>query len=374
MKAVVRRAGALVCTEVEDPVPGHGQALLATLACGICGSDLHAHRFADRLAAAAAKAGRPPPIRPAADLVFGHEFCGRVLGYGPGVPAAPFAPGARVIALPYATGPSGRETVGFSHRFPGGYGERVCVDADMLMAAPDEIDDVAAAMVEPLAVGAHAVAEARLDADSVAMVIGCGPVGLAVITALKARGFGPVVAADFSAARRAAAERLGADVVIDPATESPHERWPGLGLPRSIVERLARQERGERVRTPVVFECVGAPGVLQSIIEGVAPGARVIVVGVCMEEDRFEPMTAINKQLSLRFVAAYSRAEFRQVLLDVAAGRIAPDALTARAIAPEGAASAFEALARADGVKVTIVHAAGDGPRGAMTASPGSAA
>ncbi|HWF76408.1 MAG TPA: zinc-binding dehydrogenase [Caulobacteraceae bacterium] len=355
MKAVVRRSGVLVCAEVDDPVPGPGQALLRTLACGICGSDLHAHRFAQRVADAAIKAGRRPPIRPTDDLVFGHEFCGQVLGYGSGA-AAPFEPGTRVIALPYATGPDGRETVGFSHRFPGGFAELVCVDAAMMMATPDDISDVTAAMVEPLAVGAHAVAQASLDADSVAMVIGCGPVGLAVIAALKARGFAPVVAADFSRSRRAAAARLGADAVVDPAVESPHTRWVELGAPVSIVERLAQVELGRRVRTPVVFECVGMPGVLRSIIEGVAPGAQVIVVGVCMEEDRFEPMTAINKQLTLRFVAAYSRAEFRQVLDDILAGRIALDALAARVIAREDAAAAFDSLGRGDGVKVAIVH------------------
>ena len=355
MRAVVRRAGRLVCAEVDDPVAGPGQALLRTLTCGICGSDLHAHRFASRVAEAAAKSGRPSPIRPDDDLVFGHEFCGRVLSYGPGA-ARPFEPGTRVIALPYATGPGGRETVGFSHRFPGGYGELVCVDAAMLMAVPDGISDVTAAMVEPLAVGAHAVAQAPLDKDSVAMVIGCGPVGLAVVAALKARGFAPIVAADYAPVRRAAAERLGAHVVVDPARESPHVQWAGSGVPMSMLERQARQELGERVRTAVVFECVGVPGVLQSIIEGAAPGTQVVVVGVCMEEDRFEPMTAINKQLVLRFVAAYSRPEFRQVLDDIVAGLVPPDALAVRTISRDEAPGAFDALARADDVKVTIVH------------------
>src|SRR6185437_16319420 len=114
--------------------------------------------------------------------------------------------------------------------------------------------------------------------------------------------------------------------------ESPHTRWVELGAPVSIVERLAQVELGRRVRTPVVFECVGMPGVLRSIIEGVAPGTQVVVVGVCMEEDRFEPMTAINKQLVLRFVAAYSRPEFRQVLDDIVASLVPPDALAVRTI------------------------------------------
>ncbi|HEX3917404.1 MAG TPA: zinc-binding dehydrogenase [Caulobacteraceae bacterium] len=353
MQAVVRRAGALICAEVEDPIPGHGQVRLKTLACGICGSDLHVHRFAQRVADAAVKAGRRVGIDPARDIVFGHEFCGQVLDYGPGAERR-FEPGARVIALPYATGPNGRETVGLSHRFPGGYGELVCVDASMLMAVPDHIPDAHAAAVEPFAVGAHAVAQADLDQDSVAMVIGCGPVGLAVIAALKARGFGPIVAADYSALRRAAAERLGADLVIDPAVQSPHLQWPAQGVIVPMLEREAAQLAGRRVRRPIVFECVGAPGVIQGIIEGVAPGAQVIVVGVCMEQDHFEPMVAINKQLTLRFVAAYTAPEFAQVLADIAEGRIDAAAMTSRTVGRAGVAAAFEALGGGQDIKVTI--------------------
>jgi threonine dehydrogenase-like Zn-dependent dehydrogenase len=178
-----------------------------------------------------------------------------------------------------------------------------------------------------------------------------------VIAALRARGFAPIVAADFSASRRAAAERLGAHVVVDPAEQSPHSRWSELGVPMSIIERQGQKELGGQVRTPVVFECVGAPGVLGSIIDGVAPGAQVVVVGVCMEEDRFEPMTAINKQLVLRFVAAYSPAEFRQVLDDVIEGRVEVAAFASRAISRDDVGAAFNALSREAGdVKVTIVH------------------
>ena len=345
MQAVVRRAGALICAEVADPVPGPGQVLLRTLTCGICGSDLHAHIHMERRARMQAKAGRANPPDPGRDMVFGHEFCGLVLDYGPDAERR-FQPGARVVALPYATGPGGRETVGFSNRFPGGYGELVCVDAGMLMAVPDHLSDAQAAMVEPFAVGAHAVAEAELDAESVVMVIGCGPVGLAVVASLKARGFGPVVAVDYSPGRRAMAERLGADVIVDPATESPHSHWGPLGVIVPMLERQAAQDLGERVRKPVVFECVGVPGVLQSIIQSVAPGAQIIVAGVCMEEDRFEPSMAINKQLTMRFVAAYTAAEFAGTLADIAQGRIEVTPVVSGVVGRSGVAAAFEALAK----------------------------
>ncbi|MBU1374872.1 MAG: zinc-binding dehydrogenase [Alphaproteobacteria bacterium] len=354
MQAVVRRNGALVCAEVADPVPGAGQVLLRTLTCGICGSDLHAHIHMERRARTHAKAGRPVTTDPARDMVFGHEFCGQVLDYGPDAERR-FEPGARVVALPYATGPAGRETVGFSNRFPGGYGELVCVDANMLMAVPDHVSDQQAAMVEPFAVGAHAVAEATLDAGSVVMVIGCGPVGLAVVASLKARGFGPIIAVDYSPGRRAMAERLGADVIVDPAAQSPHSHWSALGVNLSMLERQAAQDLGQRVRKPVVFECVGVPGVLQSIIQGVAPGAQIIVAGVCMEEDRFEPSMAINKQLQMRFVAAYTVGEFAGTLADIAEGRIDVAPVISGVVGRSGVAAAFQALAQPDSdIKIII--------------------
>jgi threonine dehydrogenase-like Zn-dependent dehydrogenase len=354
MQAVVRRSGALVCAEVADPTPGPGQVLLRTLTCGICGSDLHAHVHMERRAQMQRKAGRANPPDPARDMIFGHEFCGQVLDYGPDAERR-FDPGARVVALPYATGPGGRETVGFSNRFPGGYGELVCVDAAMLMAVPDHVSDLQASMVEPFSVGAHAVAEAELDADSIAMVIGCGPVGLAVVAALKARGFGPVVAVDYSPGRRAMAERLGADVVIDPAVQSPHDQWGPLGVIVPLLEREAAQTLGQRVRKPVVFECVGVPGVLQSIVQGVAPRAQVVVAGVCMEEDRFEPSMAINKQLVMRFVAAYTVPEFAGVLSDIAEGRIDVNPVISGVVGRSGVAGAFEALAKPDSdIKIVI--------------------
>ena len=114
--------------------------------------------------------------------------------------------------MPYATGPDGPELIGYSTRFPGGFAERLVVDAERLVAVPDDLSSEHAALTEPLAVGVHAVATARLTPGAPALVVGCGPIGLAVVAVLKARGHGPIVAVDFSPARRAHAERLGADV------------------------------------------------------------------------------------------------------------------------------------------------------------------
>ncbi|MEI9993021.1 MAG: zinc-binding dehydrogenase [Rhizomicrobium sp.] len=352
MQAVIRRQARLVCDEIAEPVLGAGQVLLRTLTCGICGSDLHVHQHAERLAALRRRAGRPY-LDPDRDIVFGHEFCGEILAHGPGTSRSLKA-GTRVVALPYATGQSGRETVGLSNRFPGGLAERVCVDEAMLLAVPNGLSDIHAALTEPFAVGAHAVAQAQLDGDSVALVLGCGPVGLAVVAALKARGFGPVVAADFSLARRQAAERLGADILVDPAERSPHACWTELGVSASLLERDLARAAGRRAANPVVFECVGVPGMLQGILEGVVPGAQIIVVGVCMEEDRIEPSIAINKQLSFRFVAAYTPDEFARTLSDIAEGRIDVRRIASTLVGRAGVADAFDALKKPE-TQVKIV-------------------
>src|ERR1700722_1647829 len=108
MKAVVRREGRLVCEEVEVPAPTEGQALVRTLACGICGTDLHAVHHLGAFLEGLARSGGPLPVDSDAPVVFGHDFCGEVLDHGPGTQAR-FKPGTRVVGLPYVTGPSGAE-------------------------------------------------------------------------------------------------------------------------------------------------------------------------------------------------------------------------------------------------------------------------
>jgi len=201
-----------------------------------------------------------------------------------------------------------------------------------------------AAMTEPFAVGAHAVAKARMDKDSVALVVGCGPVGLAVIAALKAQGHGPVIAADFSPRRRAAAERLGADVVLDPATESPHDRWEALGVPKARAAQQMMRMMGKSFGRPVVFECVGAPGVLQGLIEAAPAGAQIVVAGVCMETDRIEPSIAITKEIELTFVFGYSPEEFAATLHQIAEGVIDVSNLVTGRVGLDGVAQAFRDL------------------------------
>jgi threonine dehydrogenase-like Zn-dependent dehydrogenase len=188
------------------------------------------------------------------------------------------------------------------------------------------------------------VAKARLDKDSVSLVVGCGPVGLAVIAGLKAAGHGPVIAADFSPRRRAAAERLGADMVIDPAQESPHDRWEALGVPKARAAQSMMRMMGGRFGQPVIFECVGAPGVLNALIEAAPAGAQIVVAGVCMETDRIEPSMAITKEIELTFVFGYTPEEFATTLRRLAEGVIDVAGLVTAEVGLAGVAQAFRDL------------------------------
>ncbi|MDZ4372040.1 MAG: zinc-binding dehydrogenase [Phenylobacterium sp.] len=344
MKAVIRRDKRLICDEIADLRPAQGQILVKTLACGICGSDLHALHHMEHMIDLSRRAGAPDTgFDPAADTVFGHEFCAEILDHGPGSPKT-LKTGARVVSVPVTMHGAGMEMLGFSNRLPGGFAEQMLLTEAMVLEVPNGLPTDKAALTEPFAVGAHAVAKARLEAKSVSLVVGCGPVGLAVIAALKAQGHGPVIAADFSPRRRAAAEAIGADVVVDPATENPHDRWDAFGVPRSRAAQSMMAMMGNPIARPVVFECVGAPGVLQSLIEAAPAGAQIVVAGVCMETDRIEPSIAITKEIELTFVFGYTPDEFAATLRQLAEGVIDVTGVVTGDVSLDGVAGAFQAL------------------------------
>lgn len=354
MKAVVRRGKMLVQAEVDEVTPLPGQVLVKTVACGICGSDLHAVHHLDAMVEMGRRAGGNSAVDLTRDLVMGHEFCAEILDHGPGATKALKA-GTRVVSIPYAIGPKGVELIGYSTRFPGGFAERMALTEAMLLEVPNGLSSEHAAMVEPMAVGVHAVASADLSESPAALVLGCGPVGLAVIAALKRKGVGPVIAADYSPTRRAIAERMGADIIVDPATSSPHGHWAALNVPATLAElSMARMTRRD-IRSALVFECVGVPGMLQAIIEQTPPLSQIVVVGACMEEDRIVPVLAINKQLRMRFVFGYTPDEFAATLRDIAEEIVDVAPLYSGTVGLSGVADAFAALAQPEGrVKIIV--------------------
>ena len=209
-----------------------------------------------------------------------------------------------------------------------------------------------------MAVGLHAVEKARLAKEDVSLVIGCGPVGLAVIAALRLKGVAPIIAADFSPARRELAETMGADIVVDPARHSPYQRLNQAATPEgyhagSIAAMLGL---GPQPRPAVVFECVGVPGVIQQMLEGAPKQARVIVVGVCMERDNFEPFFAIRKELNLQFVLGYTADEFAATLRNIAEGLIDVAPMITSHVGLADVKGAFNALATPERLAKILVE------------------
>ncbi|HVO26012.1 MAG TPA: zinc-binding dehydrogenase [Candidatus Margulisiibacteriota bacterium] len=331
MRAAVMRSSQLVVDTIPDPVPHEGEVLVKTLACGICGSDLHALKHAAKLVEVAKETGAPFQLDLTRDVVMGHEFCAEVIDYGPNTSAA-VRPGDRVVSMPMLFRGGRIEGVGYSNEAPGGYGELMTLSAALVLPVPNGLTTEHAALTEPMAVGVHAVAKSRLEAHDAPLVIGCGPVGLAVIAALKLKGVEPIVAADFSPKRRALAERMGAHIVLDPAQR------PAVA---AFVEAA-------NMRPAVIFECVGVPGILHDIMRAAPVGSRVVVAGVCMEDDRIKPMLGINKELSIQFVLGYTPEEFAGTLQHIAEGRIDVAPLVTGRVGVEGVPGAFETLARPD--------------------------
>ena len=325
MRAAIFRSGDIVVGDVADPVPQAGQVLVKTLCCGICGSDLHAAKHAPRTVELSKRMPGRIPMDLSKDVVFGHEFCAEVLDYGPGTERR-FKAGTRVCSMPVMPRPDAPRTVGYSNDFPGGFGERMVLAAPLLLEVPNGLPSEHAALTEPLAVGIHTVAKANLKGDEAPLVIGCGPVGLAVIVGLRLRGLHPIIAADFSPKRRELAARMGADIVIDPAQESAYARLP--------ADKQA-----------IIFECVGVPGLIQQVLEGAPRGARVVVAGVCMEADTIEPLFAIVKELNLQFVIGYTPDEFASCLHLLAEGKVDAASLITAKVGLDGVKSAFGELA-----------------------------
>src|SRR4051812_13712495 len=365
MKAVVCQNAELDVVERPEPTPARGQVRLSVLRCGICGSDLHARHGIDAWAELAEAAGYDRFGRSSQPVVFGHEFSGEIAEYGPGCrKAAPT--GTPVVALPLIRGPQGVDTVGLSQHAPGAYAEQVLAQEALMLPVPNGLAPDVAALTEPMAVAWHAVRRGEVGKRQVAIVIGCGPIGLGVILFLKAKGVRTVVASDYSPGRRALATACGADVVVDPAQDSPYLAGARKGhlddMPSALDLAVSTQDKLQRLpgwwhawrlgealgagpKHPVIFECVGVPGVIDSIIDGAPLFSRVVVVGVCVGADQITPAMAINKEIDLRFVIGYTPAEFREALHMLADGKVDPRPLITGTVGLDGVEGAFDALA-----------------------------
>jgi len=184
-------------------------------------------------------------------------------------------------------------------------------------------------LVEPLSVGLHAVKRSGVGPGATAIVMGAGPIGLATLTWAKGKG-ATVVVSEIAEGRAELARKLGADVVVNPNTQSPVEK---------VREMTGRAPE-------LVFECIGVKGTLEQAISMVGPRSQVVVVGVCMEPDQIQPMQGILKEVSVNFVLGYDPVDFDDTIDALATGKIKPQPMVTDVIGVHQVPAMFTALRR----------------------------
>lgn len=186
---------------------------------------------------------------------------------------------------------------------------------------------------------AETVGYDRFGRSGQPIVMGCGPVGLGVILMLKAAGVATVVAGD-----RGHMHHAADGLELEVGTMDRLARVPGWWHAWNLAERT-----GTLPKRPVIFECVGVPGLIDEITCGAPLFSRIVVVGVCVGRDEFQPAMAINRELELRFVFAYTPPEFRQTLHMLADGKVDPRPMLTGTVGLAGVEAAFDALSGTDG-------------------------
>jgi (R,R)-butanediol dehydrogenase/meso-butanediol dehydrogenase/diacetyl reductase len=329
MRAAVFRemSKPLAIETIADPTPGAHELVLKVKNCGICGSDLHMTE--------------PTSVMPLAlGSVMGHEFAGEVVGIGSAL-AGRFKQGDRVAGYPYIccgdASPcknfAGGQAVcgkgisiglGQSH---GAYAEYVKIGGTGAYRLPESVSFREGAMVEPLAVGLHAVDMAKMPRGATVLVIGAGPVGLAVMLWAKFLGARHVIVSEKADVRKQMAAKFGATDAIDPNMPLTPQ-----------VEKIAGKG------PDIIFECVGAPGLINMAMIDAPRGCRLVIAGVCQQPDMIMPLMGIVKELELQFVLGYRPADFDYVISMIATDRVDVSHMITDVVTLEALPGAFEAL------------------------------
>ncbi len=310
----------LVAVECPAPEPDPGQVVVEVSYCGICGSDLHFREVPELF---------PPGTVP------GHEFSGRIIAVGDRVRG--WSAGDRVCVLPFgqcgecAACRAGNEQVcphavsngvGLGTGRPGAYAAQVVVDERMLFSLPDSVDDRAGTLVEPLAVAIRAVDQAGVAPDEPVLVLGAGPIGLLTALVLRHRGIRRIVVCSRNPARAQRAAALGLDTVsIAEVAQTPPADSPAC-----------------------VFECAGTPAAAQLAVQMLRPLGRLLLVGLSLTPLDLPAPAIVIKELEIRGVIAYRRAQFQAAIDLLAAGAIPVGELITEIVPLVEAEAAFQSL------------------------------
>jgi 2-desacetyl-2-hydroxyethyl bacteriochlorophyllide A dehydrogenase len=258
-------------------------------------------------------------------MVLGHEYVGEIVAFGPETQQS-LEVGDRVVSVPFLLRAGAPVPIGANVEVDGAYAEYFLGTEALLLKIPDDVPDAAAALVEPLGIAVHAVAKSFLNGNShPCVVLGCGPIGLAIAAVLRMRGVETIIASDFSPKRRQLAQAMGATQTVHPKETSP------FSLLAPAVPAI-------------VFDCTGVRGVLSQAIIEAPNGSQIVVAGIPQGEDTFNPMIAIAKELNLQFVLYYAPEEFAEALQAIAGGNLDWKPLVTGTVGLDGIAEAFAAL------------------------------
>ncbi|NIB44670.1 zinc-binding dehydrogenase [Pseudomaricurvus alkylphenolicus] len=295
MQTIVMRDKQLHLEEVAAPVPGPGQVLVKSLACGICGSDIHMLKHADDYVPLMKQEGMMDSEASVSDFAvsLGHEFCAEVVAYGPET-SQQLPVGTRVTSIPFILDGEEQVGIGVGPGLYGAYSEYFILTESLMIPVPEQLPSEAAALTEPLAVGLHSVNVADQDTDTVALVAGCGPIGLACIIALQQRGVKTIIASDPQEDKRQLAETFGATHTVDPQSQDEF----------ALLAEIAGESK------TAVYECVGIPKMIPDLIRRTPAGSTVVFTGIHSSSVTIEPMHATMKELVLKFSFYYTPEDF----------------------------------------------------------------
>lgn len=327
MRALVLRDFYDIAVEERpDPVPGSGQAVVEVIATGICGSDFHGY---------SGENGRRRPGQ-----IMGHETVGRVRELGTEV--AELKVGQLVTVNPVMSCHacpaclSGQEhwcsqrvVLGVAPEIPAAFADQVAVPAENLVPLPDDMPEELGALVEPMAVGYHAVRRGQPVPDDRLLVIGGGPIGQACLLAAQRLGVGALALSDVSASRRALCARLGA-AVIDPAAGD-------------LVDAVASELGGPPT---LVVDAVGISQTVADALAASSLGSRIVLVGMGSPQLNLAAYTLSTAERSLIGSFTYSAAEFADTAEWVGTVPEGIDALIDGRVGWDGAPQSFDDLAR----------------------------
>lgn len=321
--------------EIEEPKSQDDSVIIDILKTGICGSDIHY-----------LVNGEPK------GLVMGHEFCGVVVDAGARVD---LKVGDRVTALPIS--PCGEcepckkgdiqfckktwsEAIGLSINNPGGLTKRIAVRPDMVIKVPDVMQDEEVAMVEPTAVGLHAVHLANIAVGDDVLVIGGGIIGLVSAMFAKLEGASRVVLTETNPKRGEKSVKLG---VAD--------EWYNA-LDQDSLTKLVEETNGG---FDVVIECVGNSAAVNSSINMVKPGGKVILVGVATEAISVYTVMAVMKELVVQGAIGYTYEEFKTCIDLIANKKIDVMKFVSDVVTLEETQKAYERLTSGNDEAIKIL-------------------